>query len=432
MIPHSFLAYMRLLKLAGGLAAAEAIPFLILTDTFCARRAGWHSGSRFDKAAVMLAVSVGLLSLLTVLFARGRRFYSDRWRHLLLLFAAVSSSVAAGELAARMIRPELEPPPLHGHHPGLRRVFYPRASIVPGVGPEAVFSINSRGIRGPEIPVDQSAIKVLCIGGSTTECLYLDDSKTWSHQLMLILKERSPEREVWVGNMGFSGYSSTMHLRFVERSDLMDQINYLVVLVGFNDLNIALLRRATREERLDNDQRGPRWSRSRLLQLTGLRPPSDEWRIITKQQDTGGTFMIAMREDRRIGRFRDDSPNLDADLQAYEVRLRSIVTGCRAKRVRPLLLTQPVLWSDQLTENANALLWHGWTDDGRFWPVHTLRDAMDRFNDVLVKVCRDMGADCVDLRNMNGNEAFFYDDCHFTAAGAREVARQVSASLHID
>jgi hypothetical protein len=166
--------------------------------------------------------------------------------------------------------------------------------------------------------------------------------------------------------------------------------------------------------------------------LTRLRPEVEGWRIITAQQDTGGTFMAAMRRDRQTGRLRDDSPDLDIALEEYEARLRSIVTVCKAQHVGLILMTQPVLWSDRLSPLAASRLWHGWTDDGRFWPVPTLRKAMDRFNGALIKVCQDTGTDYVDLVSMSGNEAFFYDDCHFTEAGASEVARLVAASGLLD
>ena len=139
--------------------------------------------------------------------------------------------------------------------PRLIRVFHPQQAIIPGVGREAVFSTNSLGIRGPEIPADSSVVKILCLGGSTTECLYLDDSKTWSRELMLNLNQISSGKRIWVGDMGFAGYSSTMHLQFVENSPIMRRIDYLVILVGFNDLNIALIRHETREEALDNEVR---------------------------------------------------------------------------------------------------------------------------------------------------------------------------------
>ncbi|HXD74199.1 MAG TPA: hypothetical protein VN628_10700, partial [Vicinamibacterales bacterium] len=43
---------------------------------------------------------------------------------------------------------------------------------------------NSLGFRGPEPPKDfSSRLTVLTIGGSTTECLFLSDGKTWTDEM---------------------------------------------------------------------------------------------------------------------------------------------------------------------------------------------------------------------------------------------------------
>ena len=80
------------------------------------------------------------------------------------------------------------------------------------------------------------------------------------------------------------------------------------------------------------------------------------------------------------GRCEPVRPISTPPCAGYEARLRSIVRGCRVLGVRPVLLTQPVLWSDHLSEHATSLLWHGWTHDGGFWPIKTLVEAMERFN----------------------------------------------------
>jgi hypothetical protein len=409
-----------------GSAAVQALPALFLTDTLIAWLRGWEFSKRFDRLAVVFVSSIALATALLLLSARCRRFYEKRAPQIALLIGSIAIALLAGELVSRIVRPEDESAPFHGHSPGLRTVFHPEPACVPGVGSEARFSVNSLGIRGPELPGDPSTVKVLCLGGSTTECLYLDDDRTWSHQLMVRLNESPCSRPVWVGDMGLAGFSSPMHLRFVEESAIMHRINYLVILVGFNDLTKSLMRTKTRQEFLLDD-RAPLWYRSRILDMTRLRSRAEMWRTITEEQDSGGRFLSGLRQNRRNGRLLDQLPSLSSDLQTYATRLRSIVTGCQAKGVRPILLTQPVLWTDHLSDRAASLLWLGWTHDGRFFTVEKLRQAMELYNHVLENVCTALGADWVDLRSMNGREEFFYDDCHFTEVGAREIADRVSA-----
>ena len=54
---------------------------------------------------------------------------------------------------------------------------------------------------------------------------------------------------------------------------------------------------------------------------------------------------------------------------------------------------------------------------------------MDRFNDALREVCREVGLQCVDLSPLNGREELYVDDVHFTELGAVEVAKHLAAHV---
>jgi hypothetical protein len=70
---------------------------------------------------------------------------------------------------------------------------------------------NSLGFRGPEPPRDWSQrFTLLTIGGSTTECLFLSDGKTWTDQLGRRASAVRPD--VWINNAGFEGHSTFGHL----------------------------------------------------------------------------------------------------------------------------------------------------------------------------------------------------------------------------
>jgi hypothetical protein len=74
-------------------------------------------------------------------------------------------------------------------------------------------------------------------------------------------------------------------------------------------------------------------------------------------------------------------------------------------------------------------MWLGYVKDQGYLSVPLLRKGMDLFNARLVEICAELGVEVVDLSSMNGVEAYFYDDCHFTEAGAREVARLIHRRL---
>ena len=69
---------------------------------------------------------------------------------------------------------------------------------------------------------------------------------------------------------------------------------------------------------------------------------------------------------------------------------------------------------------------------GRQLTTPALARGMRAFNDVLRTEGRAHGALVVDLSEMDGDLDAFFDDCHFTESGAREVARRVGEALRTE
>ena len=60
-------------------------------------------------------------------------------------------------------------------------------------------------------------------------------------------ERRGPEKPVWVGNIGRSGFCTTEHLKFIQDSPLIGEIDCVVLLVGYNDLIRLLHGELTRQ-----------------------------------------------------------------------------------------------------------------------------------------------------------------------------------------
>ncbi|MFQ5845137.1 MAG: SGNH/GDSL hydrolase family protein, partial [Planctomycetota bacterium] len=300
------------------------------------------------------------------------------------------------------------------------RVFRPRTDLLPGIAGDTVITTNSLGVRGPELPETPDAYRILCIGGSSTECLYLDDAETWPHLLMERLAG-SGARPVWVGNAGIGGYSTRHHLPFVAASELMDRIDCLVVQVGLNDFGRFT---SGMDERYDAAlSPKPLWYRSRICSFG--RALWTRWKAL-EVEDQAGTGYARRRRRRRQAVVHDGLPDLRPGLESYERRIRAMIARCREWGVRIVFTSQPVLWREDLPESAQRLLWCGWLKDGRYVTVRRLREGMDRYNALTRSVCEETGAGFIDLSPLDGRLDLFYDDCHFNEPGAREVARLVA------
>ena len=136
------------------------------------------------------------------------------------------------------------------------------------------------------------------------------------------------------------------------------------------------------------------------------------------------------RHSRANGHIVDTHPSVEPVLELYEQRVVDIIGTCRQKGVRPVFVTQPTLWTNDGEQDEDPDLWTGrirGTD--KFLSIPKLRELLDRFNTVVISVCATYDVPCVNLESMNEKREFFYDDFHFTEAGAREVADAVADVL---
>ena len=74
---------------------------------------------------------------------------------------------------------------------------------------------NSLGFRGEDLPDNfHDYLSIVSIGGSTTECKYLSDDKTWT---AILAKKLSMEFDpLWVNNAGLDGHSTFGHIILVK------------------------------------------------------------------------------------------------------------------------------------------------------------------------------------------------------------------------
>ncbi len=336
--------------------------------------------------------------------------------------------------------------------PNLRQVFRPDPKTVPGISGESQFEINSLGLRGDELTPSRT-YRILAIGGSTTECLYLDQLKTWPHLLQAALNDSTHSGKVWVGIAGMSGRNTRHHLiamRYLPIEKM--RIDAVVLLIGVNDF----------QEYLANPH-SPSKSEEALLNETftgGMRhSQSDDpffkktaiWRLLrnvktqylrkvdqNKVQDHFGKILDTWREHRRRAtKIRTELPELTPDLESYANNVNQLIDIAKQKSVRLIFITQPTMWKPGLSEELNSLLWFGGVGDFQresgkpYYSVEALANGMKQYNDVLLRVCRQRGIECIDLAYLEKDATVFYDDVHFNESGAKKVA-SVLASYFLE
>jgi lysophospholipase L1-like esterase len=387
----------------------------------------------------------------------------------LILPVAIGVALGVSEVALRLLVPASTK--YHVLWPNRRALFQPDSSAIPGVHGAARYTVNSEGIRGREFGADScTEYRILAVGGSTTESLYLDDSEAWPALLESMLGHTADGSDVWVGNVGRSGRNARDHVVQVKHLTAQyPSLDAVIVLVGINDLTVALEQGdayvqptpiTETEAEIQQIRRAftmvpgtlhnpvtdrlvatgaPWYKATALYQLVKRARFHIGSRLAHRgnRQDTRGAVLEKWRAHRRsASNILHELPDLTAALDEYRQDLEAIVSQTEMRSVRVIFLTQPVLWRPDLGTHGTALLWLGgiggfMNEPGKvYYSVSALAEAMGQFNDALLEVCRVRGVECIDLaRLIPRDTSIFYDDAHFTEHGARTVAKAIVAYL---
>lgn len=393
---------------------------LVVADTAVAIGRGWWFESRLDQAAALTA-AIWLVGLsLAVLTPAGRSRLARSAAQLIALVVSLSLAWLVAELAIGPLLGRIGDP-FHGWRPNSKMVNHPTPGVMRDVAPEATVTFNSWGVRGDEPPPRDEAYRVLCVGGSSTACTYLDDASAWPRATQTALNKLPADganQTYWVGNASVPGFRSDEHRKFVETSHLVDHVDCLVVQLGINDFMSCLQ---------GPQPEPPVWTHSRVWQLVRklTRGLLDSGTLV---EDAAGEVYNRRRAARQAASIARDLPPLEDCLAHFAANLRATIAAANRRGVRLVFTTQPVLWRADLSDEDQRLLWFGRMDDGRFLSVDQLRNGMDSYNELLRKVCV-KNVELVDLDDLNGDPAVFYDDCHFTDTGSARVAQRVARWL---
>ncbi len=300
-------------------------------------------------------------------------------------------------------------------HPNLR-----------GVSPHGVNSTNSWGMRGSEPPKEwEKSLTFMAVGGSTTQCHYLDDHKTWTYILEQKLKQKY--KEVWIGNAGMDGRTTRSHLLFMK--EVMPKIpkpDFILFFFGINDLTLNIVKDYQKNgSPFDNIINYKILSASRLGQLLYT------WLLVlTKQAVIVGRSGHGNFVPHPIIQEENVSENLTSMLPflpEYRQNIVDLIRLSREMNIKPIFITKPMLFSD-------TAYWK--KIEGSFYWIQktkvTLSAAtywrlMDIYNQTMLQVCKEEGVTCFDIASIIPHEeTYFYDSVHFTEAGARLVGETIS------
>ncbi len=313
-------------------------------------------------------------------------------------------------------------------------------TVLNGVSPIAHSSFSDIGARSDRI-TEKHHTKIAVFGGSTTECIVLDQDKTWTQVLQNALNTSSDRDHsgFWVGNFGKSGNATNHHvLQTAEmlQDEQLKDTKLVIYLVGFNDLwktiegldeyvnfDPEILKRSAfmvvPDRELPFHRRTGTW---KFLKRTRY-----NYRLQKHDKKKLADLYKQIRKKRLEAEKTTAMPELQAGLDHYMKNLDSLIALCKSTGKKPVFLTQPVLWRPDITAESEKLL-NTYFENHENLETITLYSCMKLFNEALISVADANHVTYIDLFNRS-EEDWFYDDCHFNIKGAKNVAEIISTEI---
>ncbi|OGF64834.1 MAG: hypothetical protein A2Y62_17395 [Candidatus Fischerbacteria bacterium RBG_13_37_8] len=294
-----------------------------------------------------------------------------------------------------------------------------------GLDPVITHTKNSLGFRGKEPPRNfNDYFTMITVGGSTTECLYLSDGKTWTDVLG---KKLEPHfKKFWINNAGFDGQSTYGHLILMNEYLAKLKPNIVLFLVGQNDIGRADLlpydkRMKKKEIKYYSSPKLSVWL-AKHSELASLLLNIKRSRAVIKelahQQIEPDKVTYLTIAESQIQQILDE--HAKTYIQPYQARLEELIRSAKTNNIVPVFITQSALYGygiDEATKINLATVKIGDANGQLQW------ELLQLYNTATKEVAKKNNILVIDLaEKMPKSSHYYYDYIHYTNEGAKKVA----------
>jgi lysophospholipase L1-like esterase len=294
------------------------------------------------------------------------------------------------------------------------------------------YSRNQLGFRGEAPPRDFSqTLTILTVGGSTTECTFISDGKTWPD--ILISKLKQEFKPVWLNNAGLDGHSTFGHLVLMEDYLIKLKPKVILFLVGANDqglVDYSALDKKSFKNPAAPPKRSPITALAQYSEVINYAINFQKYSKAVKLGLNHSNIDFARLKlldvpDQRLGRILEE--HRDHYLKPYAQRLKRLIDEAREQGIEPVLISQPMVYGNVIDPVSGADLARvdvGGINGKAVWEILQL------YNEVLRQVASQNQVLFIDLgAEMPKSSRYFYDTFHYTNEGCQLVANIIDERL---
>jgi hypothetical protein len=381
---------------------------------------------------------------------------APRSHNLALALITTAIVVVVAEIALRVLAPVVNPyEEIERLRPQINqyiRFEYPKnySAVteaepgLPGLTGKHRFTTDNMGFRGDSLidPKPPGEFRIFMVGGSTTECFYLDDQDDLARIVERELSAAAPSgTTVRVYNAGLSGAASDDHVATISQRLVHFEPDLIVVFCGINDLSRSIYNYDYRHYiEYHPAYRKPWYKRLPMkLQITRrLFLLKQKFKTDSRQLQESRTLVTNYRGLVGLQRSAppsDAAPRTDAG--SYATNLRTMAGMAKGNHFTMVFMTQQTTWNSTVDPTAREHSWMRYraaamdaSGGGVTYREDLMDAAMERLNDSMRAVGAEESVAVYDLaRTLPKSLEYFYDDCHFNTAGAAATGKGLAAFM---
>jgi lysophospholipase L1-like esterase len=326
---------------------------------------------------------------------------------------------------------------LREHPPGEKLIRFP--------DPSYLRATDSLDVRGYPWEIDEDGfilpsgvhsapdLRIVFLGGSTTECMFVTPEKRFPFLVGRLLEEPLGEK-VNSYNGGVSGNNTLHSINILINKVVPMKPDIVVLMENVNDLTILLYEGGYWNENptrsplvVVNEQRGePRrtvWRRFRDIAYALV--PRLYVRAVALKDRWRGTAPVL----DEFAHLRGRKTQYDAEelRQSFRTVLTMFIDIARSAGIEPVLMTQ----ANRITANpAPGVLYSLRSVEELGIGYDAFRRLYDQFNDIIREVGSQRNVQVIDLeREVPKEREFIYDPVHFNDTGSEVAAAAIARSL---
>jgi lysophospholipase L1-like esterase len=277
-----------------------------------------------------------------------------------------------------------------------------------------------------ELEKPEDTIRILTLGGSTTKNGHLPAEDRYPAVLEKLLRSAHPEMKIEVFNGGQDTFT-TKHSLINYVTNMKDwKPDIVIIMHGINDLYRSCL-----DPDYTMGDYNRLWSHFYGSSVKAAKPRSFIEELFLKPLlSKWYAAYLQIEEDRPLDQYRS--------LPDFKRYLTSLVSYLKHDGVKVILMTEPYLYKDAMTEDEKLELIFGkmFCKKQIYWIGYaypspgSLKEAMDAFNKAAIEVAKEQGVAYIDLeRLIPKNTDYFIDDVHYTKLGSEKAAEFAAESI---